>query len=71
MDSIDLTFQGTLRGRKLGVWDCEFSPFDKVLATSSGDKTMKLWSLGDFSWVRTFQEHLSTVLRVCGGIIWL
>ena len=35
-----------------------------MLATSSGDKTVKLWSLGDFSCVRTFQGHSASAMRV-------
>ena len=38
--------------------------YDRVLATCSGDKTIKLWSLSDFSCVRTFQGHTTSTLRV-------
>merc|ERR1712166_204318 len=60
----DLSLKATLKGHRRGVWDCQFSPIDRVVATSSGDKTIKIWSLGDYSCVRTFQGHLSSVLRV-------
>ncbi len=53
-----------MKGHKRGVWDCQFSKFDRVIATCSGDKSIKLWSLGDFSCVRTFQGHSSGTLRV-------
>ena len=56
--------KGTLKGHKRGIWDCQFSMHDRVVATCSGDKTVKLWSLGDFSCVRTFQGHCAGALRV-------
>merc|ERR1712226_1370977 len=33
----DLTLKATLTGHRRGVWDCQFSPFDRVLASASGD----------------------------------
>ena len=56
--------KGILKGHKRGVWDCQFSSHDRVIATCSGDKTIKLWSLGDFSCVRTFQGHAAGTFRV-------
>ena len=70
-NSTDLTLKGTLKGHKRGVWDCQFSSFDRVVATCSGDRTLKLWSLGDFSCVRTFQGHSASTLRtrfLSGGL---
>lgn len=40
---------GTCKGHKRGVWSVKFSKTDKVLATASGDKTVRVWSLDDFS----------------------
>jgi len=60
--SSDLGFKGELKGHKRGIWDCQFSLHDR--ATSSGDKTVKLWSLGDYSCLRTFQGHSASALRV-------
>ena len=53
-----------MKGHKRGVWDCQFSSHDRVVATCSGDKTIKLWSLGDYSCVRTFQGHSAGTFRV-------
>ncbi|KAK4701048.1 U3 small nucleolar RNA-associated protein 13, partial [Phenoliferia sp. Uapishka_3] len=55
---------GTFKGHKRGVWSVKFSPVDQVLATASGDRTVKLWSLGDFSCLKTFEGHSNSVLRV-------
>ena len=35
-----------------------------MLATGSGDKTVKLWSLDDFSCLKTFEGHTNSVVRV-------
>ena len=51
-----------LQGHKCGIWDCPFSPQDRVIAT--GDRTVKLWSLSDCTSVRTLEGHTSSVLRV-------
>lgn len=73
--------QGILRGHKRGVWSVRFSP-DKmptvqgdngavankgVVLTGSGDKTIKIWSLGDYTCVRTFEGHSNSILKV----VWL
>lgn len=55
---------GTCKGHKRGVWTVRFSRTERVLATGSGDKTVKLWSLDDFSCVKTFEGHTNSVLRV-------
>ncbi|THG98544.1 hypothetical protein EW026_g3660 [Hermanssonia centrifuga] len=55
---------GTCQGHKRGVWAVRFGRTEKVLATGSGDRTVKLWSLDDFSCVKTFEGHTNSVLRV-------
>ncbi|WEW61286.1 U3 small nucleolar RNA-associated protein 13 [Emydomyces testavorans] len=72
---------GILRGHKRGVWSIRFAPKDTppintkstastgrgLVATGSGDKTIKLWSLSDYSCLLTFEGHSNSVLKV----IWL
>ncbi|KAJ5569850.1 uncharacterized protein N7459_009280 [Penicillium hispanicum] len=72
---------GVLRGHKRGVWSVRFAPRDTpiinseagtstnrgIIATASGDKTVKLWSLSDYSCLLTFEGHTNSVLKV----IWL
>jgi len=48
-NTADGALVGVCRGHKRGVWSAAFSPVDLVVATSSGDKTIKIWSLSDFS----------------------
>lgn len=62
--SAQLSLLGTFKGHKRGVWSVKFSPVDQCLATASGDRTIKLWSLADFTCVKTFEGHSNTVLRV-------
>ena len=43
----------------------------QVVATGSGDSTLRLWSLEDGTALRTFQGHGASVLRVsflAGGL---
>ena len=74
--------QGILRGHRRGVWSVAFAPKDTpsissesgstsssrgMVLTGSGDKTVKIWSLNDYSCLRTFEGHTNSVLKV----IWL
>jgi U3 small nucleolar RNA-associated protein 13 len=60
----EITLRGTCKGHKRGVWNVRFGRAERVLATGSGDKTVKLWNLDDFSCVKTFEGHTNSVLRV-------
>lgn len=74
--------QGILRGHRRGVWSVSFAPKDYpsisgdngptssnrgLVLTGSGDKTIKVWSLNDYSCIRTLEGHTNSVLKV----IWL
>lgn len=70
--------QGILRGHKRGVWSVRFAPAntpviqgDKgavagkgLILTGSGDKTVKIWSLSDYTCLRTFEGHSNSILKV-------
>ncbi|KAI0157624.1 WD40-repeat-containing domain protein [Xylariaceae sp. FL1272] len=70
--------QGILRGHRRGVWSVCFAPLNTpvlqgeqgsvagkgVAITGSGDKTIKLWSLTDYTCLRTFEGHSNSVLKV-------
>ncbi|KAL7925503.1 WD40 repeat-like protein [Trichoderma austrokoningii] len=70
--------QGILRGHKRGVWTIQFSPAQMpalqgedgpitgkgVVLTGSGDKSIKLWNLADYTCIRTFEGHSNSVLKV-------
>lgn len=80
-DAEEGTAIGVLRGHKRGVWSVRFAPKDTpiinseagtstsrgLIATASGDKTVKLWSLYDYSCLLTFEGHTGSVLKT----IWL
>lgn len=73
-----LEVQGILRGHKRGVWTVRFAPLHTpaiqgeqgsvsgkgVILTGSGDKTIKLWNLSDYTCLRTFEGHSHNVLKV-------
>lgn len=71
--------QGILRGHRRGVWSVAFAPKDTpsisgdngsasssrgLILTGSGDKTIKVWSLNDYSCLRTLEGHTNSVLKV-------
>lgn len=70
---------GVLRGHKRGVWAVAFSPQGANVRvggttssrgwviTGSGDKTLRVWSLSDYSCVLTMEGHTNSVLKV----LWL
>ncbi|KAI0996397.1 putative U3 small nucleolar RNA-associated protein 13 [Podosphaera aphanis] len=70
---------GVLRGHKRGVWSVKFAPKEipaiagqsglatknGIILTGSGDKTIKIWNLSDYTCLRTFEGHSNSVLKVC------
>ncbi|KAI0033812.1 WD40 repeat-like protein [Vararia minispora EC-137] len=60
----DLTLLGTCKGHKRGVWSVRFARAERVLATGSGDRTVRIWSLDDFACLRVLEGHANSVLRV-------
>ncbi|KAI9769575.1 MAG: U3 small nucleolar RNA-associated protein 13 [Candelina submexicana] len=74
--------QGVLRGHRRGVWSVRFAPKETptisgdsgassgsrgLVLTGSGDKSVKIWSLVDYSCLRTLEGHTNSVLKV----IWM
>ena len=70
---------GILRGHRRGVWSVAFAPRETpsissdngpasasggLILTGSGDKTLKIWNLGDYTCLRTFEGHTNSVLKV-------
>lgn len=60
----ELKLLGTCKGHKRGVWSVRFAKAERVLATGSGDRTVRLWGLEDFSCLRVLEGHSNSVLRV-------
>jgi len=58
---------GLLKGHKRGVWSVKFSPTEQCIATASGDQTIKLWNINDFSClkVRVYLLHASNSAGRC------
>jgi len=70
-DAETLSCKMILKGHKRGVWDVNFSPIEKLLASGSGDSTVKIWNLEDGQCVHTFEGHMGSVLKVqwvCFGL---
>ncbi|CAO1623246.1 unnamed protein product [Sympodiomycopsis kandeliae] len=61
--SAKLSLLNTLKGHKRGVWSAGFSPVDAAVFTTSGDRTAKLWSIKEFSCVKTYEGHSNSILR--------
>ena len=51
-------------GHKRVVWSVAFSRLDRIVASASGDATVRIWSVQSGTMLRTLQEHVARVLRV-------
>lgn len=40
---------GVCKGHKRGVWSVKFSPADRVVVSGAADRTIRVWSLDDFT----------------------
>ena len=63
----ELKLVGTCKGHKRGVWCVRFSRAERVLATASGDKSVRLWSLDDFSCLKVGHRLLLGALHELMG----
>ncbi|CCX31824.1 WD40-repeat-containing domain protein [Pyronema domesticum] len=77
---------GVLRGHRRAVWSVKFAPSTitasavggeagmkggRMVVTGSTDKTVKLWSLVDYSCLKTFEGHTNSIQRalwISGGL---
>lgn len=44
-----LKLVGTCKGHRRGVWTVKFSRTDRIVASGAADRTVKLWSLDDYT----------------------
>ncbi|KAK5984800.1 Transducin beta protein 3 [Trichostrongylus colubriformis] len=59
-----LGIAGTLSGHRRAVGDARISPSSLKAASSSGDLTIKVWSLADKTCLQTLNGHNSAVFRI-------
>jgi WD40 repeat protein len=52
----------TLRGHALNIWRVAFSPNGKLIASSSFDRTIKLWAADSGALLRTLTGHKQAVV---------
>jgi len=58
------TLTKTLAGHSLNVWSVAFSPDGKKLASSSFDRSIKIWDVATGNLERTLTSHTQAVLKV-------
>ena len=61
VDSATHTVLHTLKGHRIRVLSCAFSPDGALLATACADKTVKLWQVATGSEVHTLRGHTDRV----------
>lgn len=52
-----LKLLGTCKGHRRGVWTVRFSKTDRVVASGAADRTVKLWSLDDYTCLKVSQIY--------------
>jgi U3 small nucleolar RNA-associated protein 13 len=55
---------GVLKGHRRGVFSVQFSAVERALASSSGDSTVKLWSLTDFTCLKVRSLRVELILDI-------
>lgn len=58
----EIRLLGTCKGHKRGVWNVKFSRTERYLATGSGDKTIKMWNLDDFTCLKVGSSKFCAAL---------
>uniref|UniRef100_A0A915MUH1 BCS1 N-terminal domain-containing protein n=1 Tax=Meloidogyne javanica TaxID=6303 RepID=A0A915MUH1_MELJA len=64
LKTMELANAGILSGHKRGVWCARFSKNLQLVATCSGDCTIKIFSLLDKSCIKTLEGHQFAVLSI-------
>ena len=54
----------TLEGHSSGVWAVAFSPDGKLVASGSGDETVRLWDAGSGALLQTLEGHKDWIKAV-------
>ncbi|OUC15722.1 MAG: hypothetical protein B0A82_05510 [Alkalinema sp. CACIAM 70d] len=60
-DAITGEIVASFNGHHQAIWSAKFSPDEQVIATSSADQTIKLWSLESKACLRTMKGHTDRV----------
>ena len=53
----EIKLLGICKGHKRGIWNVRFGRTERVLASGSGDKTIKLWNIEDFTCIKVCIIH--------------
>lgn len=62
-----LRLLGTCKGHRRGVWTVRFSRTDRVVASGAADRSVRLWSLDDFSCLKVCRLACITILHQQGS----
>ncbi len=55
---------GTCKGHRRGVWSVKFSRTDRVMASGAADRTVRLWSLDDYSCLKVGVSRILSLVRL-------